>query len=136
MNGSILTSVKKSLGITEDFTDFDPDIIMAINSTLNILTQLGVGTKKGFQIEGDSEIWIDFIGDNEQLNMIKTYVCAKVRLIFDPPQLTSVTECLKEIVREFEFRINCEVDPPNISDEIGGDENGILCDNNRKSRRC
>lgn len=136
MISSILTSVKKSLGITEDFTDFDPDIIMAINATLDILTQLGVGAKKGFQIEGDSETWIDFIGDNELLNMTKTYVCAKVRLIFDPPQLTSVTECLKEIVREFEFRINCEVDPPNISDEIGGDENGILRNSDRKFRGC
>lgn len=136
MIGSILMSVKKNLGITEDFTEFDPDIIMAINSTLNVLTQLGVGPKNGFQIEGDGETWADFIGDNEQLNMVKTYVYAKVRLIFDPPQLTSVTECLKEIIKEFEFRINCEVDPQDTSDEIGGDENGVLRNSNRIPRRC
>ena len=40
---SILTSIKKLLGITEEYEHFDQDIIMHINSVFSVLTQLGVG---------------------------------------------------------------------------------------------
>ena len=45
---SVLTSVKKMLGITEDYTHFDADLIMHINTVFTILTQLGVGPAEGF----------------------------------------------------------------------------------------
>ena len=47
---SILISIKKLLGIAAEFTEFDADIIMHINSVFMILTQLGVGPSKGFTI--------------------------------------------------------------------------------------
>lgn len=122
MNSSILTSVKKTLGIEENYTDFDLDIITAINSAFNVLTQIGAGTKDGFQIEDSSSSWGDFTKNNKRLNMVKTYINAKVRLIFDPPQMTSVIECLKETCREMESRISYEVDPPDTFDDSGGDE--------------
>lgn len=120
MTSSILTSVKKTLGIEDEYTDFDLDIIMAINTSLNSLTQIGVGPKNGFQIEDKSASWNDFIKNDKRLNMVKTYVNAKVRLIFDPPQLSSVTECLKETIREYESRISYEVDPIDTFDDSGG----------------
>ena len=40
---SILTSIKKLLGITEEYDHFDQDLILHINSVFGILTQLGVG---------------------------------------------------------------------------------------------
>lgn len=125
MSNSILTSIKKNLGIDEDFTEFDPDIIMHINTALNILTQLGVGPTEGFQIEDSSAVWSDFLDYHyyKRLNMVKTYVTAKVRLIFDPPQMTSVIECLKETIRELECRLSYEVDPPDTFDKTGGDKN-------------
>lgn len=122
MNSSILTSVKKTLGIEENYTDFDLDIIIAINSAFNVLTQIGAGPKDGFQIEDSSASWGDFTKNNKRLNMVKTYINAKVRLIFDPPQMTSVIECLKETCREMESRISYEVDPPDTFDDSGGDE--------------
>lgn len=123
-SSSILTSVKKSLGLAEDMVEFDMDVIMAINTALNVLTQLGVGPENGFQIEDSSSIWSDFTGrQNKKLNMVKTYVYTKTRLIFDPPMSTSVQECMKETIRELEFRLMCEVDPKFV--EEGGDENGI-----------
>lgn len=122
MNSSILTSVKKTLGIEENYTDFDLDIITAINSAFNVLTQIGAGPKDGFQIEDSSSSWGDFTKNNKRLNMVKTYINAKVRLIFDPPQMTSVIECLKETCREMESRISYEVDPPDTFDDSGGDE--------------
>lgn len=45
---SILTSIKKMLGITEEYEHFDSDLIMHINSVFMILTQLGVGPPSGF----------------------------------------------------------------------------------------
>lgn len=131
MQGSILTSIKKNLGIEEDFTEFDPDIIMAINTALNVLTQIGVGPKYGFKIEDSSAVWNDFLSVHdykERLNMVKTYVTARVRLIFDPPQMSSVIECLKETCREFESRLSYEVDPSDTFDDEEGDENGIHSD--------
>ena len=47
---SILTSVKKLLGLAEGYTAFDADLIMHINSVLMILNQMGVGPEKTFAI--------------------------------------------------------------------------------------
>ena len=61
---SILTSIKKMLGIPEEYDHFDPDLIMHINSVLSILTQIGVGPSEGFRIEDDLATWEDFLGDD------------------------------------------------------------------------
>ena len=47
---SILTSIKKLLGMDADYTAFDTDVIIHINTALAILCQLGVGPDKGFRI--------------------------------------------------------------------------------------
>ena len=64
---SILTSIKKLLGIAEDYTHFDDDIIIHINSAFSSLNQLGVGPSCGFHIEDDSETWNDFFGESSEL---------------------------------------------------------------------
>ena len=102
---SILTSVKKMLGIPEDVTEFDADIIMHINSAFNVLRQLGIGPAKGFIVEDDSSNWTDFIEDQVEVAPVKTYMYAKVRLIFDPPQNSSLAKCLEQTVNEFEWRM-------------------------------
>lgn len=108
---SILISIKKLLGITEEYTHFDDDIIMHINSVLMILTQMGVGPKEGFMIEDDSFTWEDFIGDRTDLQAVKTYVYLKVRLLFDPPSSSSVADSMNRMIGEFEWRLNTAVDP-------------------------
>lgn len=108
---SILTSVKKMLGIPEDYEQFDMDIIMHINSVLMILTQLGVGPEEGFTISNKSDKWSDFIGEGKLLELVKSYVYLKVRLIFDPPQSSSIIEAMNRQISEFEWRINIAVDP-------------------------
>lgn len=109
MNDSILNSVKKVLGIDAADTSFDTDIIMHINSTFNILNQLGVG-EDGFAISDSTSKWSDFLND-EKLNMTKSYVYAKVRKIFDPPQNSSAMQALTEAISEYEWRLNVTVDP-------------------------
>lgn len=106
---SILTSTKKALGIGESYLAFDPDVIMHINSVLAILHQLGIGPDEGYQIDGDSQTWSDFFGDDPRLNFIKSYVYLKVRLLFDPPTGT-VLESFNRQISELEWRINVAVD--------------------------
>lgn len=107
---SILTSIKKLLGIDEEYTQFDSDIIMHINSVFLNLTQLGVGPSEGFQIEDDSDTWEDFIGDSNQLQAVKSYVYLKVKLLFDPPLSSSVIESMNRMIAELEWRLNVAVE--------------------------
>lgn len=110
---SILTSIKKMLGIDEEYTHFDADIIMHINSVLMILTQLGVGPAEGFVIEDDTSTWVDFIPEANaaQLHAVKSYIYMKVKLIFDPPLSSAVIESMNRQISEFEWRLNTAVDP-------------------------
>lgn len=110
---SILTSIKKMLGIDEEYTHFDADIIMHINSVLMTLTQLGVGPSEGFAIEDDTSTWIDFIPQisTAQLHAVKSYMYMKVKLMFDPPLSSSVIESMNRQIAELEWRLNVAVDP-------------------------
>lgn len=110
METSILTSIKKILGVAEDYTEFDEDIITHINSVFLNLTQLGVGPEEGFMIEDDTSVWEDFINDSIQLQAVKTYMYLKVKLLFDPPLSSSVTESFTRMIAELEWRLNVAVD--------------------------
>lgn len=107
---SILTSIKKLLGIEEEYTQFDNDIIMHINSVFLNLTQLGIGPAEGFLIEDDTATWEDFIGDSNQLQAVKSYMYLKVKLLFDPPLSSSVIESMNRMIAELEWRLNVAVD--------------------------
>lgn len=103
---SILTSIKKLLGITEEYDDFDADVIMHINSVFMTLRQLGIGPEQGFSISDGSAIWADFIPEDSTLEAVKSYVYLKVRLLFDPPQNSFVIESINRQINEFEWRLN------------------------------
>lgn len=107
---SILTSIKKLLGIAEEYTHFDPDIIMHINTALFTLTQLGVGPSAGFSIDDAEDRWSDFV-DTSRIESVKTYVYLKVRLVFDPPTSSAVIESINRNISELEWRLNVAVDP-------------------------
>lgn len=113
---SILNSIKKLLGLTEEYEQFDPDIIMHINSVFMILTQLGVGPKEGFSIRDSSSVWTDFIPENSNLESVKSYVYLKVRLLFDPPLSSVVTEAINRQINELEWRINVATDSSTSED--------------------
>lgn len=107
---SILTSIKKLLGLDADYTPFDTDVIIGINSALATLTQLGVGPIGGFRICGPEETWCQFIGNRKDLEQIKQYVYLKTKYVFDPPQ-GSVLTAMNDVIKELEWRINTVVDP-------------------------
>lgn len=106
METSILKSTKKVLGLPADYDAFDVDIVMHINAILSNLNQIGVGPEEGFSIEDETAMWNDFLGDDPNLNNVKSYVYLKVRLLFDPPQNSNITNAINEQIKEIEWRVN------------------------------
>lgn len=118
MTESILTSVKKMMGIAEEYDHFDADLIMHINSVFFILHQLGLGLSL-FKIESADEEWDDFIVLNPGINIeaVKTYMYERVRLIFDPPTNSSLLNAYKEDIKEFEWRLQIETETDSFRKE-------------------
>ena len=109
MTESILTSIKKLLGLSEDDTSFDQDLIIHINTVFFTLNQLGVGPEEPFRIEGKSESWDEFVGEGE-VEAVKSYIYLKVKMLFDPPSNSALLEAMKESAKEYEWRLNVAVD--------------------------
>lgn len=111
---SILTSVKKMLGIDERYNHFDQDIIMHINSVFMDLAQLGVGPSDGFMIEDDGPTWVDFLPENVNYQAVKSYMYLRVKLLFDSTSLSStVIAAMQRDIEKWEWRLNvaAETDP-------------------------
>lgn len=121
---SILTSIKKLLGIAEEYEHFDADLIMHINSVFSILTQLGVGPSEGFSIEDEVAVWTDFIPEKSKIEFVKSYMHLKVKLLFDPPLGSAVIESMNRTISELEWRIQVAADPVEDSDGEEEIQNG------------
>lgn len=106
MEESILTSVKKMLGMPPEYTAYDEDVTIAINTVFSTCYQLGVGPENPYYISGSTEKWSDFTEDRKTIEMIKTYMFMKVKLIFDPPLNSSVLESYTQMAKEYEWRLH------------------------------
>lgn len=111
---TILESIKKLLG-AESIDSFDENLIMFINGALNVLTQNGIGDKKGFSIKTGEETWEDFITNDhiELYELCKEFVYLKVRLVFDPPT-GSVLDYYQKQIQEDLWRIREQAEPADI----------------------
>jgi hypothetical protein len=125
MEQSILISTKKVLGIAEEYTAFDLDIITHINTAFSTLTQLGVGPETGFMIEDAISEWTDFVSDIPY-NAVKSYVFLRVKHLFDPPTTSYLINASEKQIEELEWRLNVYregtewVDPnPDLIEEVG-----------------
>lgn len=129
---SILTSIKKLLGIEAEDKNFDTDIIMHINTALMDLTQIGVGPEDGYFIQDESNTWEEFLGYStakvetpatpfpatlsEEVKMVKkmeaakTCVYFKVKLAFDPPDSSAHIESLTRQIERLEWRLNVQAE--------------------------
>jgi len=103
---SILDTTKKALGLISEYTAFDTDILMHINSVFSTLAQLGIGPEEGFSIEDKDAVWADFLGEDKRLNSVKSYMYLRVRMLFDPPATSFVQDSMKKQIEEFEWRLN------------------------------
>lgn len=105
---SILTSVKKNLGLESDYDAFDAEVGMHINSALSTLSQLGFGPDGGFLVTGNEETWSQFVPDatKQELGQITAYVYLKVRNLFDPPSTSYVMAAFSNQIQELESRLS------------------------------
>lgn len=116
MNDSVLDSVKLNLGIPIEYNHFDQQILLHLNSVLAVLPQLGIGSQEGFFVQDSSFTWGEILGDMAKPYLymyVKTYVCLRVRLLFDPPTSSGAIDAIERQLREFEWRITVTTDPPN-----------------------
>ena len=108
---SILTSIKKLLGITEEYEHFDSDLIMHINTTFMFLSQIGIGPERGFFVIDKADLWTDFLPeDYPNFEAVKTYVYMRVKQMFDPPNNSVVADSTQRLITELEWRLNSEAE--------------------------
>ena len=117
MDESILNTIKKMLGPDEGYDVFDTELVIHINTAIATLTQIGVGPPQGFRITGAGETWTDYLGSDEGLENVKTYIYCKVKMIFDPPTSSFVMKALQDTCDELVWRLNVAVDPGNYRTE-------------------
>lgn len=110
---SILNTIKKMLGVLPEYTAFDVDIIVHINSAFMVLHQLGVGPETVFSIENANTEWPAFLGENpEMYSAVKSYIYLKVKQIFDPPSTSFVLASMEKQIQELEWRLSIQVPIP------------------------
>lgn len=121
---SILLSIKKLLGVSAEYEHFDPDILMHINTVFVILHDLGVGPSEGFSISDSDAVWVDFIDPDEDISvaMVKSYMHARVKLLFDPPVSSAHIETLNRVINEFEWRLNSRVETSKREEETQNEQ--------------
>lgn len=107
---SILTSIKKLIGMEAQYSAFDTDLIIHINSVFAILLQLGCGPTDGFKITGSDETWDEYVQDTQKLEFVKTFMYLKCKLVFDPPGSSTVLKAYQDEIKELEWRINVEAE--------------------------
>lgn len=105
MDELILTSIKKLVGLAPEDTSFDPDLLIHINSAVDILRQLGVEADTGFYVDKNTR-WDELVEDDTELRLIESYLFMKTRKWFDPPQNGTAMDSLNSSIAELEWRIN------------------------------
>lgn len=46
------------------------------------------------------------MGDRTDAEFVKTYICSKTKLLFDPPNNSAALTALNNIIAEYEWRIS------------------------------
>lgn len=108
MSESILKQLRALLGVEEETTAFDLDIITAANAALMTLNQLGVGPAGGVFIVDESTTWADVLGCRTDLGALQEYILIKTRLLFDTSLSSAVQNALVESASEFEWRLSVQ----------------------------
>src|SRR5699024_10648602 len=107
---SILDDIKKMLGLSSDYTVFDKDIIIHINTAIMALQQMGVGVSYAYYVQNARDRWDDFLNGHEDLEAVKTYIYLRVRMAFDPPTSSAVIDAMSRTMSELEWRLNVRAD--------------------------
>ena len=103
---SILTSVKQALGLVEEYTVFDAEIVLYINTAFATLNQLGVGPEDGFQISDKAATWDQFLGTDIAKNNVQSFVILSTKLLHDPPATSFAIAAVQKQIEELTWRIS------------------------------
>lgn len=123
---SILKTTKRILGVAEDYSAFDTDVITHINSTFTILNQMGIGPSDGFGIENEEAVWEDFGLEPKLTRMVRTYTYLKVRMLFDPPTTSFLIDAINKQIEEHEVRLSWFREEPFEAETLAKKESGVL----------
>lgn len=106
---SILKTIKKQLGLPDDYEPFDQEILVAINSAFAHLKQLGVWLDVYF-VDDENKNWEDLSLETDALGFVKTFMYLKVKLLFDPPGTSFQIKAIEDQIREQEWRLLADHD--------------------------
>ena len=111
---SILLSIKKLLGMDPiEFTQYDTDLIIHINTIIEFLNQLGVDIPEGFKINDENALWSEYLNKpeyNDIKDSIKNYIYLRVRLVFDPSTNPTLLNSINDTIKELEWRIRTYIE--------------------------
>ena len=118
---TILNDIKLLLGLTAAYGPFDAQILMYINTALLSISQIGVEGGRNLEVDDKTE-WGALYPNNAEadLKALKSLIYYKVWLAFDPPASSSLASSVENMIKELEFRVYVEVDPPLV--EVPSDE--------------
>lgn len=106
------------MGVSVDDDAFDDELIMIVNGIFMTLQQIGVGSQNTlFHIEDNSSTWSDYLENPTELPMVQTYTAIRTRLVFDPPQSSTLEQALRQEVAEYEWRLNVKVDDYHVEED-------------------
>lgn len=109
-SSSVLESIKRLLGIAEHDDGFDVEIKDLINAEFLTLHQLGIGPEEGFSIKDPSDKWDDYTDNPRLKDAVRQFIYLRVRLVFDPPASSVVSEAINNRISELEFRLNVQAE--------------------------
>lgn len=109
-SSSILGSIKKLLGISPTDDGFDQEIKDLINAEFLTLHQLQIGPEEGFSIEGSDDTWDSYTDNKHLQDAVRQFVYLRVRLVFDPPASSVVSEAISNRIEELVFRLNVQAE--------------------------
>lgn len=77
---TILGTIKKLIGIDYEYTKFDMDIILHINTAFSILSRISSVVKQGYRIIDNNNLWAEYTDDPELLSLVQEYCTNTVKL--------------------------------------------------------
>lgn len=110
MNDSILVTIKKMLGLDDEYTPFDMDVIVHINAAFMTLCQMGIGPKEGFEVNDYDQTWSEFLTNDVMLGGVKTWVYLQVKMAFDPPSNSFLMDAMKTQSEQILWRLNVQAE--------------------------
>lgn len=114
---SILITIRAALGVDEDYSGFDGEIILGINGAIFSLNQLGIGPEAGYEITGIEEVWAEILLGATDIEAIKSYIQLKTRLSFDPPTTSFLLNSIERQIEQLEWRLLAQVEDTTLVEE-------------------